>query len=101
MSGIVVKSFQDADELVAFDHGHLDLIKTSSLALAASDSLNRLESGQRRMQNSKRVDGSRSIVGWLRSRTHPGTARDLLSHINEFYVAVVADPWSRQAGRIG
>jgi len=33
MSGIVVKSFQDADEVVTFDHGHLDLIKTSSLAL--------------------------------------------------------------------
>jgi class 3 adenylate cyclase len=33
MSGIVVKSFQDADELVTFDHGHLDLIKTSSLVL--------------------------------------------------------------------
>ena len=33
MSGIVVKSFGDADELVTFDHGHLDLIKTSSLVL--------------------------------------------------------------------
>jgi class 3 adenylate cyclase len=33
MSGIVVRSFQDADERVAFDHGHVDLIKVSSLAL--------------------------------------------------------------------
>jgi class 3 adenylate cyclase len=33
MSGIVVKNFRNADDRVAFDHGHLDLIKASSLAL--------------------------------------------------------------------
>jgi class 3 adenylate cyclase len=33
MSGIVVRNFADADERVTFDHGHVDLIKTSSLAL--------------------------------------------------------------------
>jgi class 3 adenylate cyclase len=33
MSGIVVKNFRAADERVAFDHGRLDLIKASSLAL--------------------------------------------------------------------
>jgi class 3 adenylate cyclase len=33
MSGIVIRNFRDADERVAFDHGHLDLIKASSLAL--------------------------------------------------------------------
>jgi class 3 adenylate cyclase len=33
MSGIVIKNFRDADERVAFDHGHVDLIKASSLAV--------------------------------------------------------------------
>jgi class 3 adenylate cyclase len=33
MSGIFVRNFKDADERVAFDHGHLDVIKVSSLAL--------------------------------------------------------------------
>ena len=33
MAGIVIKNFGDADERVAFDHGHLDLVKASSLAL--------------------------------------------------------------------
>jgi class 3 adenylate cyclase len=33
MSGIFVRNFKDADERVDFDHGHLDLIKASSLAL--------------------------------------------------------------------
>jgi class 3 adenylate cyclase len=33
MSGIVIKNFRDVDERVAFDHGHLDLVKVSSLAL--------------------------------------------------------------------
>jgi hypothetical protein len=33
MSGIVVRNFAGADERVTFDHGHVDLIKTSSLAL--------------------------------------------------------------------
>jgi class 3 adenylate cyclase len=33
MSGIVVRNFDDADERVTFDHGYVDLIKTSSLAL--------------------------------------------------------------------
>jgi class 3 adenylate cyclase len=33
MSGVVVRTFDAADERVAFDHGHVDLIKTSSLAL--------------------------------------------------------------------
>jgi class 3 adenylate cyclase len=33
MAGIVVRNFQEADERVTFDHGHLELIKASSLAL--------------------------------------------------------------------
>jgi class 3 adenylate cyclase len=33
MSGIVVRNFQDADERVTFDHGHVDLVKASSLAI--------------------------------------------------------------------
>jgi class 3 adenylate cyclase len=33
MSGIVIKSFRDADEQVAFDHGRLDLVRASSVAL--------------------------------------------------------------------
>ena len=33
MTGIVVRNFADPDERVAFDHGHVDLVKTSSLAL--------------------------------------------------------------------
>jgi class 3 adenylate cyclase len=33
MSGIFIRNFRDADERVAFDHGHLDLVKLSSLAL--------------------------------------------------------------------
>jgi class 3 adenylate cyclase len=33
MSGIVAKRFDDADERVSFDHGYIDLVKTSSLAL--------------------------------------------------------------------
>jgi class 3 adenylate cyclase len=33
MSGIVVRRWEEADERVAFDHGHLDLVKASSLAL--------------------------------------------------------------------
>ena len=33
MSGIEVKSFQDPDEVVTFDHGHVNLLKVSSLAI--------------------------------------------------------------------
>jgi class 3 adenylate cyclase len=33
MSGILVKRFAEPDERVAFDHGHLDLVNVSSLAL--------------------------------------------------------------------
>jgi len=33
MSGIVVRAFADADEVVTFDLGHLDVVKISSLAL--------------------------------------------------------------------
>jgi class 3 adenylate cyclase len=33
MSGIAIKNFRDADERVAFDHGRLDLVKASSVAL--------------------------------------------------------------------
>jgi class 3 adenylate cyclase len=33
MSGIVVRRFDEADERVTFDHGHVDLVKTSSLAV--------------------------------------------------------------------
>ena len=33
MSGVVVKSFEDADERVAFELGHLDLVRISSSAL--------------------------------------------------------------------
>jgi class 3 adenylate cyclase len=33
MSGIVVSRFDETDERTTFDHGHVDLIKTSSLAL--------------------------------------------------------------------
>ena len=33
MAGIFVRNFKDADERVTFDHGHVDLIKASSIAL--------------------------------------------------------------------
>ena len=33
MSGIEVKSFEDPDETVEFDHGHVNLVKVSSLAI--------------------------------------------------------------------
>jgi class 3 adenylate cyclase len=33
MSGLVIRSFGDAEERVTFDHGYLDLVKASSLAL--------------------------------------------------------------------
>src|SRR5947207_4533264 len=33
MSGIVVKAFEEADEVVTFDLGRLDVVKISSLAL--------------------------------------------------------------------
>lgn len=33
MSGIEAKSFDDPDETVAFDHGHVNLVKLSSLAI--------------------------------------------------------------------
>ncbi len=33
MAGIVIRSFGDAEERVTFDHGYLDLVKASSLAL--------------------------------------------------------------------
>ena len=33
MSGIEAKSFEDPDETVAFDHGHVNLVKLSSLAI--------------------------------------------------------------------
>ena len=33
MSGIVIRNFADAEERVTFDHGHLDLVTASSLAL--------------------------------------------------------------------
>jgi class 3 adenylate cyclase len=33
MSGIVIRNFRDADERVTFDHGHLDLVRASSVAL--------------------------------------------------------------------
>ena len=33
MSGIVIRSFADAEERVTFDHGRLDLVTTSTLAL--------------------------------------------------------------------
>jgi class 3 adenylate cyclase len=33
MAGIVIKNFTDADERVTFDHGRLDLVKASSVAL--------------------------------------------------------------------
>jgi class 3 adenylate cyclase len=37
MAGIIVKNFQDADERVTFDHGRLDLIKASSLAIGREE----------------------------------------------------------------
>jgi class 3 adenylate cyclase len=33
VTGILIKNFSDADERVGFDHGHLDLVKASSVAL--------------------------------------------------------------------
>ena len=33
MSGIVIRSFADAEERVTFDGGHVDLVTASSLAL--------------------------------------------------------------------
>jgi hypothetical protein len=32
MSGIVIRSFREAEERVTFDHGRLDLVTTSTLA---------------------------------------------------------------------
>src|SRR3990170_291350 len=33
MAGVEARSFQEADETITFDHGHIDLVKVSSLAI--------------------------------------------------------------------
>jgi class 3 adenylate cyclase len=54
MSGIVIRSFGDAQERVTFDHGYLDLVKASSLALGREV----LEPGWRWSQHVKPIVGT-------------------------------------------
>src|SRR5215210_8633863 len=54
MSGIAIRRFDEPDERVTFDHGHLDLIQASSLALGWEV----LESGWRWSTHVKPIVGT-------------------------------------------